>query len=1016
MALGVGLFCGVLFFVDGLSASMTQRAVAPLSIDMQHIVARSTGATITLTQTITPIGGSASGGEASVSLEISNLGEVDAHEVIVRSLTDVGVTFVAGSASVDGAPITTVVDNPFAHGTGRTGYNLGTVATASTRQLVYRVRASTALDIDAGTVRSTVSSREQAIPVPAGRPMTSDLRDLAAALGEIDGVGAAAPLSIADLGTDTIAGNGRGIGGPVKIFGFDHDYAARRSDIRLVDGTFSADGAVLSAEAARRLGVAIGELITVTLPDATDVALKLSGVADLTSARSLFSSRRGGDLETFIYTANSVVVSTELFTEVIQPAFDRAAATRNGRLKSPPIREVDVFLDRERLDADPARALAETTRIGARLREVAAESDDYVLDNISNTLAVAAEDAAVAKRLFVFLGVPGGLLAAMLAAYAGSVLAEAQRREQAMLRIRGASRRHLLRMLVLRTSLITVAGSVVGLVSGYSAVAAFLGRHTLDRAGASSLAVSALIGTAGGLTATGLALYLVGRRSIDRQINDDRARLDLGTPLWRRIRLDLLGTVAIVSATVVAIRLDGFAGAPGSVYFGRSVQLNVALLALPLLVWTTGGLLTARVVDQFLTFTRPASSDVLGRPLTSLYRRSIGRRPRAVGNGALVLALIVALATTLAAFTASYDAAKRADARYATGADIRITPSPTAPTPLTAADATRLTADGVASVTPVIYELSNVILRSARTSDPANLAAVDPRSYPDVAPLAGSAFTGGDGRPAAPDAAVRSLLDDPTAILLSEEMAAFLRAEVGDTLDVLLARATDAQVEVRLRVTGLYRRLPGFPAGAEALMSIHTHTRQVPSKHPDFFLAATDRPDDRGLAPAVAALTAATGDDLVQIETRATVLAADQSSLAALNIAGLTELDTTFSLAMTIVTIAIFVFGLLLQRRREYVTLRAQGLEARTVRLLIALEAFTVAVAGSLAGVLVGIVMGAYFVATLRPLFVLSPAYTVSVPGTVLPVVLVLAATIIATLGASHLVNQLEPTELLRDE
>ena len=28
--LGVGLFCGVLFFIDGLSASMTQRAVASL--------------------------------------------------------------------------------------------------------------------------------------------------------------------------------------------------------------------------------------------------------------------------------------------------------------------------------------------------------------------------------------------------------------------------------------------------------------------------------------------------------------------------------------------------------------------------------------------------------------------------------------------------------------------------------------------------------------------------------------------------------------------------------------------------------------------------------------------------------------------------------------------------------------------------------------------------------------------------------------------------------------------------
>ena len=36
--LGTGLFCAVLFFVDGLSASMTQRAVAPLPIDMQRIL------------------------------------------------------------------------------------------------------------------------------------------------------------------------------------------------------------------------------------------------------------------------------------------------------------------------------------------------------------------------------------------------------------------------------------------------------------------------------------------------------------------------------------------------------------------------------------------------------------------------------------------------------------------------------------------------------------------------------------------------------------------------------------------------------------------------------------------------------------------------------------------------------------------------------------------------------------------------------------------------------------------
>jgi len=51
------------------------------------------------------------------------------------------------------------------------------------------------------------------------------------------------------------------------------------------------------------------------------------------------------------------------------------------------------------------------------------------------------------------------------------------------------------------------------------------------------------------------------------------------------------------------------------------------------------------------------------------------------------VSLIVALATSLAAFTASYDTAKVRDARYANGADIRITPSPTSTRTYTAEDA-----------------------------------------------------------------------------------------------------------------------------------------------------------------------------------------------------------------------------------------------------------------------------------------------------------------------------------------
>jgi hypothetical protein len=127
----------------------------------------------------------------------------------------------------------------------------------------------------------------------------------------------------------------------------------------------------------------VGDTILVDLPEGTTVDHVVSGVDDLSRARSLFSSRRGGDLETFIYVPHSVIVSPEVFAATVFPAFDRASTA--------------------------------------------------------------------------------------------------------------------------------------------------------------SLTTSALTGTLGGYLATGAVLYLTGRRTIDREINDDRRRLTDDEPLWRRARLDLAG-------------------------------------------------------------------------------------------------------------------------------------------------------------------------------------------------------------------------------------------------------------------------------------------------------------------------------------------------------------------------------------------------------------------------------------------------------------------------------------------
>ncbi|MFN0156323.1 MAG: FtsX-like permease family protein [Gaiella sp.] len=1003
VTLGVGLFCGVLFFIDGLSSSMTQRAVAPLAIDMQRIVTERAANHVVLTQRLRGGARLPAGGRAEVALEIRNPGELAAHEVTVRSLPGAGVVFVDGSARLDGSPLPDPMGSPFAQGPGRSGYNLGKIAPGATRRLSYQIEASSPTTLKAAVVRSSYSSRESVNPIDANQPGSVGLDPLAQQIALQPGVAAANPLSIGDLGVGALRANGRRVGGPAKIFGLDGAYARLDRTIDLVEGAFTHNGAVLSAETAKTLAAAIGDIATIELPDGSTVELPVSGIVDVSRSRSLFSSRRGGDLETFIYTPDAVVVPPAVFARIVLPAYERAAAAGTGRFKNPPIREIDVTLDRELLDADPATAARETKRVAAGITAVAAHQD-YLLDNITNTLTVAAADARVAKRLFAFLGVPGALLAALLAAYAGNVLAEAQRREQATLRIRGAGRRHLLRMLAARTVLLTAAGAIAGLPCGFFAAAAILGRASLDRASTASLVASALIGTLGGFAATGLALYLTGRRSIDREINQDRAQLSAQSPLWRRIRVDLIGLLIVVAGTVWALRAHAFDGAPGSVYFGLSVELNLALLVLPVAVWLTGSLFAARVIGFALHRSRPASTASLGRPVTSLFRRSVGRRPWAIGNGAVVVSLIVALATSLAAFTASYDAAKVADARYANGADIRITPSPTAERTYSAADATRFRTSSIAETTPVIYGLSNVILRSARTSDPANLAAIDPASYARVAPLDTTTSK-----------TTQLLQHDPSGILVSREMADFLKAKVGDTLHVLLARATPDQVEVDLTIIALYERLPGFPDGADAVIGIDAHIAGVPAKTPDFFLAAISSGSNR-LEQATTELRNGPAAGHVQIDTRASVLDRDQSSLAALNIAGLVGLDSGFALAMAAVTIAIFVFGLLLHRRREYVTLRAQGLEPRTIRLLISAEAATVAIAGIVAGVAVGAVMGYYLVTVLRPLFVLDPGYTLPLTGVALPVALVLLATAASSVLGSRLVNRLQPTELLRDE
>ncbi len=850
------------------------------------------------------------------------------------------------------------------------------------------------------------------MPLKANTAAPLTLQQLRSDIARIPGVAAADGLYFVDLPPGALHTRRSTLDTRVRLFAFDASYQSHYPEIRLAAGSLGRSSAVLSAEAARTLSAGVGATVTLTLPgDRQPVSLPVSGVADLAGATPLFSSRKSRKLEDFLYVPNSVVVSPATFERAMMPAFRAASASEENLIKSLPVLEIDVLVDRSRLHADPARALAQTTAIAQSINRLA-PGQDYLIDNISNTLGVAQEDAKVGKRLFVFLGLPGALLAAFLAAYAGGILAGTQRRDRATLRLRGADRRHLVQVLSYQTLALAVAGSVLGTALGFLSVIAILGRSSLLAAAGVELVASGLLAVAVGTLCTGLALYVVGHRSLHREISQERRELALDPrPAWRRFGLDLSLLAAGAIAAAIAFRAGSFDGRPASVSAGQSARLPSHLLLAPLLAWVGGTLLLVRAFQGITAHLPLPAPPRFGPAVKGTLSRSIRRRSSALGTGVAGVGLIVAFGLNLAVFSSTYDAAKRSDARFVVGSDVRITPSVLSAEPLRRAFASTLHAPGLVGIAPVVAELENAVLIGPFDQNRADLTAIDPTSFEKVAPLSDSFFV----RQSA-SAAIAALAADRQGLLVNAQTADDLSIETGDEVQVLLARGTDRQILEPFHVVGLFERLPGFPQGVDLVANLTYYESTTGLDQPDFFLARATDASSAGVARASAAFQSGPGKtDSIHIDTTTTALDKDQSSLTALDLHGLLRLDTLYTLLMSGACIGMFVFGLLLHRRREYVILRAHGMSSRQLRRLVLAETGVVAVAGVAAGILVGLGTAYLFVHVLRALFVLEPTVTF-VPGRLaviaaLPIVAALASALVAT----AVLNRLRPTELLRD-
>lgn len=241
--LGVGLFSGVLFFIDGSGASMTKRALAPVDIDAQRVLTAPLGEGIRLRQRLATDGPLGRGEKTGMILTVENLGAAPANEVVVNDKLGSGLAYVPGSASREGTAIPDAAgQSPFAHGPGLIGHNAGTLTPGERVEFRYEVRARREIAGAAdAALAATISTREKLVPDPANKPDLVPLDELRSRIAEVAGVAAANQLAFAELAPGSLRAGDAAIEAPVKIFGFDGDYAAAYPTIKLARGRSSPD-------------------------------------------------------------------------------------------------------------------------------------------------------------------------------------------------------------------------------------------------------------------------------------------------------------------------------------------------------------------------------------------------------------------------------------------------------------------------------------------------------------------------------------------------------------------------------------------------------------------------------------------------------------------------------------------------------------------------------------------------------------------------------------------------------
>jgi putative ABC transport system permease protein len=859
------------------------------------------------------------------------------------------------------------------------------------------------------SLRTMTASATRSVPLDLQAPVPSygQARALAAAVGRQPDVGQSAAAATAPFagvthrGAEGVTNAGKG-----AILAVPPSYPRKLETFRFLRGSLRPGQVVLDQQLAATLQARIGDSVTLrTGGKGRPQQFKVSGVALVTAPDVLFQP-----LNPQLGPApaqppsNVAIVPLGTFARTLAPQLPSLAPASIGSSAVPGAQagvqwQVQAQVDRAALTGTPSHALTQAGQVRNALQRTFTGRLQFV-DNLSEALETAAGDSLYADALFIMLAVPGALLALGLAYLAALGTVDRDRRQLALLRARGASRRQLLMLAAAEAGVVGLLAGLLGAGLSFAAVPLLIEGSV----GLTVARAATVVAVCVGLAIVGAAVARLGTvlRVLSETVSEGRRSARRGRrPLWQRLYLDLLA-LAVSGLIYWLTASTGFSAVvnPDS---NPTLSLSIYMFFAPALLWIGATLLLVRLRGRAFALIAPRLGGS-GRPRNrrDLLLASAARRGAAINRGLILVGLLLAFGVSLGVFAATYDQQVGVDAQLTLGADVTATAPPgvTARKNLAAKIAQ---VPGVAATSAVDHSYAYV------GPDLQDTFGIEAANIGKATTLRDSYFIGGGAQ-----TMMQRLQQRPDGILVSKETITDYSLSIGNLLRLrVLDHRSGKFRTVPFHVVGTVQEFPSAPRDSFMVANLAYLNKADHAGGPNVvFAKASENP-----ATVAARVRVATRTDGVIVKDIRQQAAQTVSSITTVDLTGISHLEEAFAILLAAAAMWLFVSLVVSERRHEFATMAALGASLRDVGAFVRSEAIAVLGGAVLLAVLLGWLLAEMLVAMLQHVFDPPPDH-LAVPWGFLGLLLlgaVLGAVLAAAVAARGL-RRLPLGSILREQ